>query len=99
MDQLENLSSEAEARERAQKRAKDLREFYEHFAVYVFVNIIIFLVDLFTGGGWWFYWTAVFWGLGLAIHAATVFARFGPFQSGWEERKAEEIFRRERDRR
>ena len=33
----------------------------------------------------------------LAIHGASVSARFGPVRSGWEEGKAEEIDRREQE--
>ena len=98
MDQTNRAGSESEARERALHRARELRSFYSHALIYVLVNSGLFLLNLLTGDGWWFYWPLFGWGVGLGIHALTVFGQFGPFSSDWEERKADEILRREQDR-
>jgi len=82
--------------ERAMKRAGELRSFYTHAVVYLLVNIGLFVIDLLGDSGWWFYWSTIFWGLGLVFHAISVFGRVGPFSSEWEERKAREIMERER---
>jgi hypothetical protein len=58
----------------ARARAKELREFYTHATIYVLVNIGLFVIDLITGEGWWFYWPLLAWGVGLGIHALGVFA-------------------------
>ena len=33
----------------------------------------LFVIDLATGDGWWFYWAAIGWGIGLAWRALAVF--------------------------
>ena len=42
---------------RAEKRAEAKLGFYRHFAIYLGVNMLLFLINLFTShGAWWFYW-------------------------------------------
>jgi len=42
--------------ERAKKRVDEIRGFYTHAIVYVCVNLVLFLINLFLSpGGWWFY--------------------------------------------
>lgn len=60
------------------ERVKEYRDFFEHLAAYVFVNIGLFFLDLVTGDGLnWFIFPLIGWGIGLAIHGASVF--FKPF--------------------
>ncbi|WP_300436350.1 2TM domain-containing protein [Christiangramia sp.] len=63
----------------AQKRVKDIKGFYIHFAVYLFVNIAIFVLQTREEG---FinglarlsnYSTIFFWGIGVFAHWASVF--------------------------
>lgn len=96
--QPERTNSDAEARERALGRAHELREFYSHLAVYIIVIAALVVIDLLTGDGWWFYWAAIGWGIAIALHALRLFGQVGPFGKDWEERKADEIMRRERER-
>ena len=63
--------------ERARARVKALKGFYTHATIYVIVNIFLFLIDLLTGGGWWFYWPLLGWGIGLGVHALNVFGFSG----------------------
>ncbi len=63
------------ARQRARERVEEVRELFEHLAAYVCVNTGLFVVDLLTGPSWWFYWPLLGWGVGLGIHAVTVFTR------------------------
>ncbi|MDZ7732775.1 MAG: 2TM domain-containing protein [Acidimicrobiia bacterium] len=57
-------------------------------AVYVVVNVMLFVIDLVSGGGWWFWWVTLFWGIGLLFQAFDVFSdRWG---HDWEERKIRE---------
>jgi len=45
---------------------KELKEFYMHLSVFAAVNLTLFLINLVsTPGRWWFYWVTVFWGIGL----------------------------------
>ncbi len=59
------------------------QEFRNHLASYVMVNIFLLLINIFTGGSWWFYWVLLSWGLGLAMHA------WRTYQSGGEEYEKE----------
>ena len=87
--------------ERARQRVEALRGFYMHLAVFVVVNAGLFVLDILSSGGTWFFWPLFGWGIGLAVHAVSVFAR-GPFGPDWEDRKIRELMERdpgaERDR-
>jgi hypothetical protein len=32
-----------------------------HLAIFLLLNLVIFLIDFLTGGGWWFYWVTLVW--------------------------------------
>jgi hypothetical protein len=76
--------------QRAKQRVDRLKAFYWNLAVYVAVNVFLFIVDVLTGDGWWFYWVTVFWGLGVVIQAVTVFGPFGAMTRDWENRKIQQ---------
>jgi len=88
----ENISYKA-----AQKRVKDIKGFYIHLVVYLFVNIAIFVVSTQSEG---FidglshlsnYSTLFFWGIGLFAHWASVFGPSFLFGKKWEEKKIQEL--------
>jgi len=90
------------AMERARIRAKKLRELYTHIGTYLSVCVLLVLIDLVTGSAGtsviglnWAYWPIIGWGIAVALHAITVAF---PTQGGWEERKAEELYEKERQR-
>jgi len=39
-----------------------------HICAYVLVNGALFLINLFTGGGWWVFWPILGWGIALSAH-------------------------------
>jgi hypothetical protein len=80
----------------ARRQVQSLRAFYQHAIVFGLVNAGLFVVDLLTGDGWWFYWPLLGWGIALAIQAVTVFGGVSLFGADWEERKTREIVERER---
>ena len=95
------MDSEQQRRyDRAHARVQDLKGFYTHATAYVLVNSGLFAINLLAGGGWWFYWPLLGWGVGLGIHALSVFAfgGGGPWGRNWEERKTRELMDRDRDR-
>jgi Kef-type K+ transport system membrane component KefB len=52
------------------------RGFTVHLFAYVAVVILLFVVNLtVTPNRWWFYWVALGWGAGVALHAWLVFGR------------------------
>ena len=73
------MTSVDPALERARKHVEEVRDFYYHLMVYVFVNAILVVVDLMSGTGGpvlgldWAFWPMLGWGLGLAGHAISVF--------------------------
>jgi len=77
--------------ERARKRVEALKGFYTHAAVYVLVNIGLFVINLLAGGSWWFFWPLIGWGIGLAVHALNVFGSGPRLGRDWEERKTREF--------
>jgi hypothetical protein len=92
----EVLDENEAAYKRAKQRVEELRGFYVHLMIYLVINAGLFLIDLVSGGGWWFYWPAIGWGIGLGAHAVATYAggsRFGP---SWEDRKIRELMERER---
>jgi 2TM domain-containing protein len=76
--------------ERARQRVEALRGFYIHLVVFVVVNAGLFVLDMLSSGGTWFFWPLLGWGIGLVVHAVSVFAR-GPFGAEWEDRKIREL--------
>ncbi|CAD0007670.1 2TM domain-containing protein [Flavobacterium chungangense] len=85
----------------AYKKVKRIKGFYSHLKIYIIVNAVIIISNLsrdFSGirlnEGAFFEWhtysTAVFWGIGLAAHALSVFGRNIFFGDDWEKRKIQE---------
>lgn len=71
---------------KAKERAEQIQGLLVHLTVYVVVNAGLFTIDALTGGGWWFFWPLLGWGIGLAVHAMTVFIPV--FSPGWAEERA-----------
>jgi len=88
------MADENEKYERAKKRVDEIRGFYAHAIVYVCVNLVLFLINLFLSpGGWWFFWPLLGWGIGLFFHAMATFV-FDKFPGKkWEEKKIEELMK------
>jgi hypothetical protein len=42
--------------------------FNPHLWSYIIIIVALFLIDLFSPGGWWFQWPMLGWGIGLALH-------------------------------
>jgi len=62
---------QAESQSETQRRERERRrkaEFYAHFWSFVIVIGALAVINLFTGGAWWFQWPALAWGIGLAFH-------------------------------
>ena len=71
------IEREAQLRWEARRRAKVKLSFYFHAGVYLGVNLLLLVIDLLTGPGWWFYWALFGWGIGLVAHAIGAFALQG----------------------
>ena len=81
----------------ARARVQQLRLFYTHVGVYVFVNILLLLINLLTDpSSLWFYWPLLGWGIGLAAHALLVYGADSIMGKEWEEQKIRQILEQER---
>ena len=64
---------------RAQKHVKNVRDFWYHLMVFVFVIAMLVVIDRFSGpndrflGLDWAFWPFFGWGLGVVGHAISVF--------------------------
>ena len=47
--------------------------FYSHLWSYLIVNAALLLINNFTPGPWWFQWSLLGWGIGLAFHFKAAF--------------------------
>ena len=88
-NEADDLQRDAE--KRARERVEEIKGFYQHLTVYLVVNAILFLIDIFSGGGTWFYWVLLGWGIAVAFHASSTFDILPWTSKEWEERKVREI--------
>ncbi|RLI80303.1 hypothetical protein DRP07_09320 [Archaeoglobales archaeon] len=44
-----------------------------HLAIFLLINLILFLIDFLTAGGWWFYWITAVWLIALIFQAFASF--------------------------
>jgi class 3 adenylate cyclase len=68
----DNVSS-AEPEDTLEQRDKEA--FKRHLRTYVGVIAFLFVIDVVTGGGYWFYWPALGWGLFLFLRWSRGYAR------------------------
>ncbi len=77
--------------ERAKGKVQELKAFYGNLIAFVLVNLLLFVINLLSSpDSWWFYWVTIFWGIGLIIHAVSVFGGGKFLGSDWEEKKIQE---------
>lgn len=95
-------------KERAKKRVEELKGFYIHLMVYIFVNIMISTVivvshiydgdsfiEAFFDFGTWSTW--LFWGIGIFFHGLKVFSYNPFFNKEWEERQMQKYLEEDRN--
>jgi len=74
----------------AKKRVEEIKGFYFHLVAYILVNAVLIVINLLTSPEYlWFIWPIIGWGIGLVIHAFSVFSNL--WGKSWEERKIKEI--------
>ena len=80
----------------AQKKVKEIKEFYASLIPFVLVNSGLIFINLrFSPSHLWFFYPLCGWALGVFFHAMKVF-NFTPFfNKEWEEKKIEEFMKQE----
>ncbi len=85
---------------RAQKKVEDIKGFYGNLFSYVVVNAGLAILNLVTSPDHlWFFYPLIGWGVGVAIHAISVFNLMPFFGSDWEERKIREMLEKDKNNR
>jgi hypothetical protein len=92
--------TELEEYQKAKDRVQEVKGFYAHATMYALANVALAILNLATleknDGIVWFVWPLIGWGIGLAVHAISVFG-IGPFlEKAWEERQIQRELERRR---
>lgn len=83
---------------RAKKRVENLKSFYIHLIIFIFVNgmfIVFNLLNYEQAGHLWFIYPLLGWGIGLLAHGLSV-ASFGILGTDWEEKKIKEYMEKDK---
>ena len=76
---------------RAKEKVNEIKGFYSHLFTFIGVNILLYLVDLISGGGLnWAYWVTFGWGIGIVSHYVNTFGFMGLLTKEWEDKKIKE---------
>ncbi len=82
--------------EKAKERVEAIKDFYIHLTAYVVVNLILFAINMIVSpDNLWFFWSLLGWGIGLSIHALSVFGSSPRLGTEWEERKIRELMEKD----
>ncbi len=91
---MENFNESDIKYREAKKRVKTIKGFYIHATVYVVVNIFLIFINVKSDSDPLNinnFWTAIFWGIGLAAHGLSVFMPNFILGKNWEEEKIREL--------
>ncbi|PKP26336.1 MAG: hypothetical protein CVU03_03655 [Bacteroidetes bacterium HGW-Bacteroidetes-2] len=102
---MERNYQEEERYKAAKKQIKEIKGFYIHLLVYLFVNIAIIAMNtnfnfkIFGNFGFETsnLYTAFFWGIGLFAHWASVFGPSLFLGKKWEEKKIMELMKKDKE--
>lgn len=85
----------ARRRAAARKRLEAIKGFTIHATVFALVNAILVGLNVFNGPPYWAQWPLIGWGFGLIGHAIAVYGRTPRQVSDWEERKIQQLMKRD----
>lgn len=92
-----NNSNEQNMYLKAQKRVEDIKGFYGNLTSYIVVNIGLMVLNLVTSPEHlWFFYPMIGWGIGVIAHGMSVFNYMPFLSSDWEEKKIQELMRKEK---
>lgn len=71
---------------RAERRVDEKIKFYNKVFRYIFINSILFIVNLiFTPGIWWCSAVMLFWGIGILVRFGNVFILYNHFDEDYRD--------------
>ena len=93
---IEMEMNDADEYRTVRRRVRARLRFFRHAFTFTAVNLVLFLIDWLTGGGYWVQWVALIWGIFLAWEFVSNFV--APYLWGREveERLIERELRRKR---
>jgi len=91
--------TELEEYQKAKDRVQEVKGFYAHATMFVLANAALAILNLATlkrnDGVVWFIWPLIGWGIGLAVHAISVFGIGSFLGKEWEERQIQHELERQ----
>lgn len=85
-------TSEDIAYQKAVRRVRELKKFYNSLISYCFIIPMLVIINLITSPkDIWFYWPMLGWGIAIIVHGLKIFA----IGNNWEERKINEIINKQ----
>lgn len=54
------------------------KSFQAHLGSYLVIIVGLFIIDVASGNGWWFYWPMIGWGIAVALHGVTAWTTRNP---------------------
>lgn len=83
---------------RARARVKRLKQFYKSILSFIFVNILLVIINLITNPHHlWFYWVTIIWGAVLIVQAFNIFTIRDVFLGDeWEEKKIRKLMEKDK---
>lgn len=82
-------------RAQARKRLEAIKGFAVHATIFALVNAILIAINVVSGPPWWAQWPLIGWGLGVIGHAIAVYGRTPQQVTEWEERKIQQMVKRD----
>lgn len=80
---------EKEIKKKARKRAQEKVEFFQHFFIYLMVNLVVIASNLIFNSEFLYFPFVLFgWGIGIVIHFINVFG-FGGMMSNYLENQTQ----------
>ena len=79
--------------DRAKAHVAELKEFYTHLIIYLFMVPTFIVINYYTTSFFWAIFPIAGWGIGVLCHAFQTFGWSPLFNKDWEKRKIEELLR------
>jgi len=87
-----------EVREEARRHVRRKRIFFTVFAIWISLSLMWFAIDLLDdSSSFWFYWSMLGTGIGVAISGIVLLGIGGLLGSDWERREIDRYLRRHED--